>query len=140
MKNTELDAATRARAVVKWCAQLEIELMHKIIAAPKVDVGRLQEQEAEMSAQLAEAIAKRLTALAQLSGLEGEGEKEINPQFGGALMKKALEKFRCAGWRLEQGKKEESDKRNVAASKKNAGADLVLPRLHLFCHQPPAST
>ena len=104
-KNQKLTAPARTRAAVKWCAQLEIELIARIVAAPKVEPEKLKEQESEMRVKLAEAIARKLIVLAELAEIEDnddEGREITNASWGGAPMKKALEKFRNSEWRSQE--------------------------------------
>ena len=83
-KNTELTEAERAREAMKWRSQLEITLMSRIVAAPKVEPAKLQEQEADMRDKLAEAVASKLLALVKASGIDGEGENIVTASWGGA--------------------------------------------------------
>ena len=50
--NKTLSDKDRARAVVRWYYQVEIEMVGKILAAPKVDPAKLKEQEADMRKSL----------------------------------------------------------------------------------------
>ena len=73
-KNTQLGAAERAKTALKWHSQLEIDMIQKIIAAPKVEPAKLKkEQEEYVREMLAEAIASKLISLAQFANIDGEG-------------------------------------------------------------------
>ena len=58
-----------------------------------------------MWVKFAEAIARKLIVLAELAEIEDnddEGREIINASWGGALMKKALEKFGSSEWRSQE--------------------------------------
>ena len=81
-ENKKLSAKDRARAVVKWHSQVEVDVMGKIIQAQKVEPEKLQEQEADMRKQLAEQIAIKLIDLATLAGIYGEREVPLPRRAG----------------------------------------------------------
>ena len=122
-KNTQLGAAERAKTAVKWHSQLEVEMIQKIIAAPKVEPAKRKEQEEDMREKFAESIAGKLIELAKLANIDGEGEEVIEMNWGGRLMTAALEKFRSEEWRSQQ--QEASNKVNAAAANKDGGVALV---------------
>ena len=57
-----------------------------------------------MREKLAGYIAGKLIELAKLANIEGEGEEVIAAEWGGSLMKAALEKFRSEEWRSSSKK------------------------------------
>ena len=101
-KNAHLPEEARAREGMKWRSQVEIELMLKIVAAPKVEPAKVKEQEADMRDKLAEVIAIKLIELAKLADIRGKGEDIITASWGGDLMKTALNKCRSPEWRDQQ--------------------------------------
>ena len=102
-KNTKLTKEQLEREGLKWRSQVEIALMANIVAAPKVDAAKVQEQEAEMRVKLAELIATKLLELAKLADIYGEAENIITASWGGDLMKTALQKFRSPRLRVKHG-------------------------------------
>ena len=122
-QTAKLTAAEKTKASVKWRAELEIDIMKKIIAAPKLDQEKQQEQEMDMRNTLAELIATKLVEFAQLAHIYGEGESDIKVSWGGDLMKAALEKFHGTEWRSKL--REASDKIKADAAKKDLGANLL---------------
>ena len=76
-----------------------------------------------MRNQLAEIIASKLIGLAKLADIYGEGEEIIAASWGGALMTKALEKFRSTEWRYQQ--LDASRKKTATEASKDGGCSLV---------------
>ena len=120
---------------MKWRSQLEIALMSKIVAAPKVDPAKLQEQEADMRDKLAEAIASKLLAFVKSAGIYGEGEDIVTASWGGALMTRALEKIRCSKWRDEQASA--SSKGTANGARQDGGKTLVPKVIEYDKHNKP---
>ena len=68
--------------------------MSKIVAAPKVEPAKLQEQEAAMREELAEAIASKLLVLVKSAGIDGEEENIVTASWGGASMTRRFRRHR----------------------------------------------
>ena len=49
----------RRKFVVRWCGQVEVTMMNKISVVPKVEVSKLEEQEAAVRTALAEVIGDK---------------------------------------------------------------------------------
>jgi hypothetical protein len=65
-----------------------------ILGAPKLDPKKLQEQENEYRDKLAQFVATKLIVLAKSAESQGNVDATIDANWGGALMTKALYKFR----------------------------------------------
>ena len=129
-KNAKLTNADQARAAVLWHSRLEVALISKICAAPKVQPEQVKEQETAMRAQLAEVIAIKLIELADVADISDDGEEVISASWGGHLMSEALRKIRCKVWRAQQ--LEASTKQKAAKANKD-GTSLVhkLSLIHI---------
>ena len=68
-------------------------------------------------------IRDRLIELAKLANIEGDGEEVIAAEWGGSLMKAALEKFRSEEWRSKQ--QEANKKVKAEAASRDGGLSLV---------------
>ena len=100
--------------------------MSKIVAAPKVEPAKLQEQEAAMREKLAEAIASKLLALVKSAGIYGEGEDIVTASWAGALMTAALKKYHSKEWRAAQVG---AGSKQTANGARQDGGKTLVPRV-----------
>ena len=111
----------RRKFVVRWCGQVEVTMMNKISVVPKVEVSKLEEQEAAVRTALAEVIGDKLVELLRVSNIQGPFLNVINPDFGGTLMEEAMTLFKNPEWRKER---EAQQGGNPAAGSKDAQPEL----------------
>ena len=123
-RNSQLTADQKEIEGLKWRSIVEIGMTKIILGAPKLDPKKLQEQEQEYREKLAHFVATKLIELAKSADSQGNVDDTIEADWGGALMKKALEKFRSQDWRNKQ-----NDANKNSASQTNT---TLVPKLIQF--------